>query len=423
MKPILEIRDIGKQYKIAGQRTKYLSLRDQLVSGMRSFGRRKTAGPETFWALQDISFDVQPGESVGIIGRNGAGKSTLLKVLSKITPPTTGTIRARGRVASLLEVGTGFHPELTGRENIFLNGSILGLTRQEIARQFDAIVDFSGVEKFIETPLKHYSSGMQLRLAFAVAAHLEPEILVIDEVLAVGDAEFQKKCLGKMGEVAESGRTILFVSHNMGAVQQLCSRAVVLQQGRMHFMGGVEEGISSYLDSARTATSRQEWTEADAPGNKDLKIKSFHVEPLEGNQLRLDSGVVFHLSVYNYVEGENLDVTLELYDEKGTIVNHTGAAFTHNRDSQQQEYHIQGFIAPGLLNAGIYSVSLIFGINLRFLVYRAEEIAFFEVANQDRQQVYSRRKPGVLHFDYGWRVVEESEVGMSTPSVNLNNLK
>jgi lipopolysaccharide transport system ATP-binding protein len=227
MKPILEIRNISKKYRIEHLAGGYVSLREKMVNALKF----KKNHLEDFWALQDISFDIQPGESIGIIGRNGAGKSTLLKVLSKITPPSTGRIISRGRIASLLEVGTGFHPELTGRENIFFNGSLLGMKRKEIESKFDEIVDFSGVEKFLDTPLKHYSSGMQLRLAFAVAAFLEPEILIIDEVLAVGDAEFQKKCLGKMEDVSKSGRTILFVSHNMAAVENLCRRAVLLNQG------------------------------------------------------------------------------------------------------------------------------------------------------------------------------------------------
>src|SRR5258706_953802 len=227
MKPILEIRDIGKKYKIQHLTGGYLSLRERLVS----FLKFKRNGVEDFWALKDVSFAVQPGESIGIIGRNGAGKSTLLKILSKITPPTTGRIISRGRIASLLEVGTGFHLELTGRENAFFNGSLLGMKRKEIEGKFGEIVDFSGVEKFLDTPLKHYSSGMQLRLAFAVAAFLEPEILIIDEVLAVGDAEFQKKCLGKMEDVSKNGRTILFVSHNLSALQRLCKTSVILTQG------------------------------------------------------------------------------------------------------------------------------------------------------------------------------------------------
>jgi lipopolysaccharide transport system ATP-binding protein len=220
----------------------YLSLRERMVNALK-FEKNNV---EDFWALKDVSFEVQPGESIGIIGRNGAGKSTLLKILSKITPPTSGKIVSRGRIASLLEVGTGFHPELTGRENIFFNGSLLGMKRKEIEAKFDEIVDFSGVEKFLDTPLKHFSSGMQLRLAFAVAAFLEPEILIIDEVLAVGDAEFQKKCLGKMEDVSKSGRTILFVSHNMGSVQALCNRAVMLDGGIVSVINTTQQVISYY---------------------------------------------------------------------------------------------------------------------------------------------------------------------------------
>src|SRR5882762_1296052 len=228
MKPILEIQKISKKYRIQHLAGGYLSFRERML-GLFRFEKREV---EDFWPLTDISFDVQPGESIGIIGRNGAGKSTLLKILSKIIPPTKGRIICRGRIASLLEVGTGFHPELTGRENVFFNGSLLGMKQREIESRFDEIVDFSGTEKFLDTPLKHYSSGMQLRLAFSVAAHLEPEILIIDEVLAVGDAEFQKKCLGKMEDVTQNkGRTVLFVSHNMNAVRLLCNKGVLLKDG------------------------------------------------------------------------------------------------------------------------------------------------------------------------------------------------
>jgi lipopolysaccharide transport system ATP-binding protein len=242
VKPILEIQNISKKFRIGGDRSGYKTLRDSLFAG-----RSKKEDKGEFWALQDVSFDVFPGDSIGIIGKNGAGKSTLLKILSRITPPTKGKIICRGRVASLLEVGTGFHGELSGRENIYLNGSILGLKRTEINNKFDEIVDFSGVEKFLDTPLKHYSSGMQLRLAFAVAAHLEPEILIIDEVLAVGDAEFQKKCLGKMDEISkEQGRTILFVSHNLGQVQMLCRKAILLNEGKIQKFDCVSVIVQQY---------------------------------------------------------------------------------------------------------------------------------------------------------------------------------
>lgn len=222
MKPIISVEGLGKKYTIRHEgQGRYRALREEIFKLPQRLFQRKHQDKEEFWALKDVSFDIMPGDRVGIIGRNGAGKSTLLKLLSRITEPSTGKITLRGRIASLLEVGTGFHPELTGRENIFLNGAILGMSRAEVRRKFDEIVDFAGVEKFLDTPVKRYSSGMYVRLAFAVAAHLEPEILIVDEVLAVGDAEFQKKCLGKMEQVGQDGRTVLFVSHNMAAIQRL----------------------------------------------------------------------------------------------------------------------------------------------------------------------------------------------------------
>lgn len=228
---------------------------------------------ETIQALNNVNFKVSQGEAIGIIGRNGAGKSTLLKILSQVTAPTVGAIKAKGRIASLLEVGTGFHPELTGRENIYLNGAILGMSRAEVTRKFDEIVDFSGVEKFIDTPVKRYSSGMYVRLAFAVAAHLEPEILVVDEVLAVGDAEFQKKCLGKMGDVASEGRTVFFVSHNMSAINRLCSRALLFEKGFLTFDGSAAEITAKYLQGADSEDGRK-WSLEAAPGTEDLKLLS-----------------------------------------------------------------------------------------------------------------------------------------------------
>jgi lipopolysaccharide transport system ATP-binding protein len=249
VKPILEIKNISKKFRILHERQPYLSLRESFTSLFRS----KTSTKEDFWALKDISADIYPGDTVGVIGKNGAGKSTLLKILSKITPPSEGRIISRGRIASLLEVGTGFHPELSGRENIFLNGSILGMRRAEINKKFDEIVDFSGVEKFLDTPLKHYSSGMQVRLAFSVAAYLENEILIVDEVLAVGDASFQKKCLGKMDDVSKSGRTILFVSHNLEALSNLCKKSILLQDGKMAFSGSLHAGVQTYLNEFKNS--------------------------------------------------------------------------------------------------------------------------------------------------------------------------
>lgn len=268
MKPILEIQNVSKKFRIRGEQQPYLSLRDSL-GGL--FSKKGTA--EDFWALNGINLTVMPGDTLGIIGKNGAGKSTLLKILSKITPPTSGKIISRGRIASLLEVGTGFHPELSGRENIFLNGSILGMKRAEIQKQFDAIIDFAGVDKFMDTPLKHYSSGMQLRLAFAVAAFLEPEILIIDEVLAVGDAEFQKKCMGKMSDVSNSGRTILFVSHNMGAVAQLCKRGILLKNGSKVFEGGANELIDHYLKQNQLTNEKKYVNQS--PQNENFVSEAF----------------------------------------------------------------------------------------------------------------------------------------------------
>ena len=253
--PAITIENLGKRYTIGHQRANGDGMRHAIEGAMRSplawlrSGRQEKLQHVDFWALKDVSFQIKQGEVVGIIGRNGAGKSTLLKILSRITVPTEGRIRIDGRIASLLEVGTGFHQELTGRENIFLNGAILGMTRAEIIRKFDEIVEFSGVEEFLDTPVKRYSSGMYVRLAFAVAAHLEPEILIVDEVLAVGDAAFQKKCLGKMGSFAQSGRTVLFVSHNMEAVRTLCQRGVWLKDGRLHKDGKADEIVEAYFNS------------------------------------------------------------------------------------------------------------------------------------------------------------------------------
>jgi lipopolysaccharide transport system ATP-binding protein len=253
---VISVENLGKTYRLShqGEGRRYEALRDVIADKFRNLCRprrpstRVAATTEDFWALKDISFEVRQGEVIGIIGRNGAGKSTLLKILSRITEPTEGRVRIRGRVASLLEVGTGFHPELTGRENIYLNGAILGMSRAEIRRKFDEIVAFAEVEKFLDTPVKRYSSGMYVRLAFAVAAHLEPEILVVDEVLAVGDAQFQKKCLGKMQDVAKGGRTVLFVSHNMNAARTLCSRAILLNRGKVESAGEVDTVVGLYLE-------------------------------------------------------------------------------------------------------------------------------------------------------------------------------
>ncbi|MCS7047887.1 MAG: ABC transporter ATP-binding protein [Verrucomicrobiae bacterium] len=293
----IRVENLGKQYRL-GPRERYKALRDVLANPFR-----RSPPAETFWALRDVSFEVQRGEVVGVIGRNGAGKSTLLKILSQITEPTTGSAEIHGRVGSLLEVGTGFHPELTGRENIFLNGAILGMRKKEIESKFDEIVAFAEVEKFIDTPVKHYSSGMRMRLAFAVAAHLEPEILLVDEVLAVGDASFQKKCLGKMGDVAKQGRTVLFVSHNMGAIEVLCHRAFLLEEGKLFAEGPPKPVIQQYLASLPCIT--------DAP--KKLQSVDREVE-IEAVILRSADGQPANV----FSPGESITIEL-LYHAKRPV--------------------------------------------------------------------------------------------------------
>jgi lipopolysaccharide transport system ATP-binding protein len=262
----IRVQELGKQYRIGADPSGYRTLRDSIANAVRSFGRDGSqASGETIWALRDVSFDVERGQALGIIGRNGAGKTTLLKVLSRVTEPTEGQAEIRGRVGSLLEVGTGFHPELTGRENIYLNGAILGMKRAEIDAKFDEIVDFAEVERFIDTPIKRYSSGMNLRLAFSVAAHLEPEILVVDEVLAVGDAEFQRKCVGKMSDVAQQGRTVLFVSHDMSAILRLTQEAIVLERGEIVMRADSATAVDHYMTSGMAEAGEKRWMDGE-PG-------------------------------------------------------------------------------------------------------------------------------------------------------------
>ncbi|MEI6350319.1 MAG: ABC transporter ATP-binding protein [Verrucomicrobiota bacterium] len=276
-RPIIEVRNLSKVYQLGSIGAN--SLRNECALLWEKLrGRHERQKKGEFWALREVGFEVQPGEVVGIIGRNGAGKSTLLKILSRITQQTTGEIVLRGRVASLLEVGTGFHPDLTGRENIFLNGAILGMTKAEIRRKLDEIIAFAEVERFVDTPVKRYSSGMYVRLAFAVAAHLEPEILIVDEVLAVGDAAFQKKCLGKMGEVSRrEGRTVLFVSHNMAALRALCSRASLLESGRSVVDGDVRDAVSAYVDRMPSSPAVLEWSDAEAPSQRGVVLRKASV--------------------------------------------------------------------------------------------------------------------------------------------------
>ncbi len=332
MTTAITVHNLGKCYRVtrAAKRAGYRTLREDLAGLAHAAFRRlrgHAARPraEEFWALRDVSFAVRPGEVVGIIGRNGAGKSTLLKVLSRITRPSTGEVRLRGRVGSLLEVGTGFHPELSGRENIYLNGSILGMSRREVERKFDEIVAFSEVEEFLDTPVKRYSSGMYVRLAFAVAAHLEPEILIVDEVLAVGDVGFQKKCLGKMNEVGRDGRTVLIVSHNMSAIRTLCRRAVVLRQGQYAFDGDVEAAVKHYLSYLNETAEQAFADNPERSGNGGVRLTGACLLNEEGTPAAdLVSGRAAALRLtYDNPAG------LKRMDVLATVYNHLGVAVTN----------------------------------------------------------------------------------------------
>lgn len=376
-----------------------------LIIGTENTQNKKDNG-DYILALSDINLEVKKGEVLGIIGKNGAGKSTLLKILSRVTSPTTGIIKANGRIASLLEVGTGFHPEMTGRENVFMNGSIMGMTKGEIKRKFDEIVSFAGVERYIDTPVKRYSSGMTVRLGFAVAAHLEPEILVVDEVLAVGDAEFQKKALGKMQDVSRyDGKTVLFVSHNMAAVKSLCSSGVVLENGRIVFRDTSSHAIDYYLNKTRALSSAVVYDNIEeAPGNENIRIKSLKITPFKGNVLNIDSGVRFSLIFFNYKEKIDLDATFELLTHDQVVVFHSGCLVTKEKESKRGYYEVEGHLPPFILNAGAFKVNLIFGESQRYLLLRIDEIISFEIENTPTGKGSNMANfPGIIFPIIDWK--------------------
>jgi lipopolysaccharide transport system ATP-binding protein len=330
MSTVIQVEDLCKKYIIRHQQGRnYVTLREVITGSVKNLVKKTfspsltqgTPAKEEFWALKDVSFEVTEGTRLGIIGRNGAGKTTLLKILSRITEPTSGRIKTKGRVSSLLEVGTGFHPELTGRENIYLNGAILGMSKKDIKKKFDQIVSFAEVEKFLDTPVKRYSSGMYVRLAFAVAAHLEPDILIVDEVLAVGDAQFQKKCLGKMEEVGQEGRTVLFVSHNMPAVTRLCQRTVLLDEGGVLYDGPSHQVVSLYLQSKTGTTALREWPDLNkAPGNEIVRLRAVRVQTEDGKttdaiDIRQSVGIQMEYEVLK--PGYFLVPNYHFYNEEG----------------------------------------------------------------------------------------------------------
>lgn len=370
--------------------------------------RSKAADSDYVWALKDINFKVEQGDVVGIIGKNGAGKSTLLKLLSKVTGPTTGVIRAKGRIASLLEVGTGFNGEMTGRENIYMNGAILGMTKKEIDGKIDEIIDFSGCERYIDTPVKRYSSGMTVRLGFAVAAHLEPEILVVDEVLAVGDAEFQKKAIGKMQDVSRGeGRTVLFVSHNMASVKKLCKTGVLLENGSVKMIAPVRDVVESYIGGDEKSQNVYFDDLNSAPGNDKVRVKSFEVEAADGSRsITVETGVHFKLTFMNYQPNIMMDVTFELHTIEDVIVFHSGKTITGEKDSKVGLYSVEFVIPPFTLNTGMYKMYFWFGENQQYVIWGNYEHVF-DIENTLTGQGYNMNTlPGVMkprfdfHFEY-----------------------
>jgi len=411
----IKVEGLSKQYRI-GKRAPYKTLRESLTglatAPLRHLGLlthpESAEGETSFWALKDVSFEIKKGEAVGIIGRNGAGKSTLLKILSRITEPTEGQIRIKGRVGSLLEVGTGFHPELTGRENVYLNGAILGMARGEIAKKFDEMVAFSEVEKFLDTPVKHYSSGMYMRLAFAVAAHLEPEILVVDEVLAVGDAQFQKKCLGKMGDVAKQGRTVLFVSHNMTAVQTLCQNAIMLAKGQVCNQGPVAPVIRSYMADMAPRDRDVNWAKPDdAPGTSALRIKRISITPEEagdGNHglLTMQSPVRVDTEFWSREPKAKLHITYHLLNDQGITVLTSGSPSAKRENGT----YCATFTLPGnLLNSGGYFLKLLIVEDESRVVFQRDAIASFEVIEATaREKAYMGRELGVVQPPLVWNI-------------------
>lgn len=372
MKPILEIQNISKKFTINREQQPYLSIRDSISNIFKS--KKNT---EDFWALSNISFNVEPGDTIGIIGKNGAGKSTLLKILSKITPPTSGKIICRGRIASLLEVGTGFHPELTGRENVFMNGSILGMRRSEILANFDAIVDFSGIEKFIDTPLKHYSSGMQLRLAFAVAAFLENEILIIDEVLAVGDVEFQKKCIGKMEDVSKSGKTLLFVSHDLSSVTTLTQKSILLESGKLSSYDSTEIIIKKYLESY--GTNKQ----IRLKSGKDIFVSDFYLNSKKENYAVCNEKVVFVIEVQSKVTKKGIFVGIGINDELGRrLFTPFSKHFNHEYVLNEGINTFTCEIEKLPLKPAIYTIEIYIGDGYNAFEYYNDKLEFEVIASK-----------------------------------------
>jgi lipopolysaccharide transport system ATP-binding protein len=395
----ISIENISKKYILSHKKKNYQNLKES-VSGF--FGELFTSKndeetKEIFWALRDVSFDIEQGDRIGIVGSNGAGKSTLLKILSRITEPSSGQVKVNGRMASLLEVGTGFHPDLTGRENIFLNGAILGMKQQEIKHQFDEIVSFAGIEKFLDTPVKRYSSGMYVRLGFAIAAHLEPEILIVDEVLAVGDSEFQKKCLGKMKDVSSSGRTILFVSHNSTAIQGLCNKAAFLKKGSLVKYGEVGEVLHDYMTSISKFQLQQIWETPDnAPGNDQVRIKNIEIIPefINGSKnIDVRTPLKINIEFWNMLESAHLNLSVFLYNMTGECVFNVGSqAKTFSKGLIKGRLEIPA----NFLNDGSYYISAMIVKDTADPIYFMEDAISFDIADWREGTNWYGKWPGAI---------------------------
>ncbi|MGI4022019.1 MAG: ABC transporter ATP-binding protein [Janthinobacterium lividum] len=410
MSTVIKVENISKVYRLGEVGTGTLSRdlerwiakvrgkEDPFLTVGETNDRTVKGKSDVVWSLKDVSFEIKHGEAVGIIGGNGAGKSTLLKLLSRVTSPTSGNIKVKGKIASLLEVGTGFHPELTGRENIYLNGSILGMRKREIAKQFDEIVDFAGVERYIDTPVKRYSSGMYVRLAFAVAAHLETDIMIIDEVLAVGDIEFQKKCMGKMGQVSsEQGRTILFVSHNINALRNLCSKAIWLDKGRVYSDGDVNVVANQYLGAFQKRASLPKFdTVKEAPGNEFIKVLSVELVPNmpdTSTLITIHTTLTIKFKFYNFSNDINLSIDLMLYTLLGECVfSIPSQPVLCNEGMIEGECTIPG----NLLNDGSYFVTLLFVKDTSIYLYKHETCLFFDVADSRENENRFDKWPGFI---------------------------
>jgi|LakMenEpi03Aug12_release.lakeMendotaPanAssembly.Ray.scaffolds.fasta_scaffold102476_2 lipopolysaccharide transport system ATP-binding protein len=381
---------------------------------LNTFGNQNESSEDVYWALRDVSFEVRDGEVLGIIGRNGAGKSTLLKVLSRITEPTRGRARIKGRVSSLLEVGTGFHPDLSGRENIYLNGTILGMTKREIDSKFDEIIDFSGVERFLDTPIKRYSSGMKVRLAFAVAAHLEPEILIIDEVLAVGDVEFQKKCMGKMQDVAQGGRTVLFVSHNMVAMKALCNRGLVLESGSVSYDGPVDGAIFKYLDQLESLGSKRFWDSQNAPADDLIRLRGVEVQNAADPSRSLFIDESTDIFIYYEILRDHPKISVSLHLHTQGVCAFVGG--TSPTPHAAGMYRTRCRIPADLLNTNNYAVSVFMISNTTELRLIEREVVAFNSIECHRPSEYLGGMIGTVRPSLLWDTDPVSSISQTQPS-------